>query len=149
MIENDVLCDKFHLNLSIMDACMFLKTEQKGWLGVSGLCAHVLLAGQVSVFQVFFFLFHLRCWFYCNDRCFLWNTFTVVGCASLSWQRLKGRDWEAEIWENQWEENANSNWGTEVVGYWSILPVSLCYFLFPGVPLGPLFQWAELIASWK
>jgi hypothetical protein len=30
MIENDVLCDKFHLNLSIMDACMFIRIEQKG-----------------------------------------------------------------------------------------------------------------------
>jgi hypothetical protein len=55
MIENNVLCDKFHLNLSIMDAYMFLKIEQKGRLGVFGLCAHVLFAGQVSVFQVFFF----------------------------------------------------------------------------------------------
>jgi hypothetical protein len=30
MIENDVLCDKFHLDLSIMDACMFFRTKQKG-----------------------------------------------------------------------------------------------------------------------
>ncbi len=81
--------DKFHLNISIMDCCMFLRTEQKGWLGVSGLCAYVLLAGQVSVLQVLFF------WFQSKMLVLLWwwmfflKYFTAVGCASLPWQGLK------------------------------------------------------------
>jgi hypothetical protein len=48
-----------------------------------------LLWGRLVCSKFFSSNFNLRCWFYCNDRCFLWNIFIVVGCANLSWQGLK------------------------------------------------------------
>ncbi len=45
--------------------------------------------GRLVCSKFFSSNFNLRCWFYYNYKCFLWNIFTIVGCANLSWQGLK------------------------------------------------------------